>query len=184
MKKIPTILIATLIMSPWLPAQQAEKPPVFRDAATSQSLTPILREALANDPMSKLEKSEGKDPAQQNQPQNLIESSDLISFQGLTTLVPKRAIMQLPEKFKDRVNNHTPGNKVVGWLEFYAANRGWITAVEINRSQAGGNEALSEGLSLQLSKSQNMVVTVLDSGPISSMPYRGTEDIQEQKPKN
>ena len=180
MKKPPVSGLIVIAVWPLLHAQQEVKAPVFRDAATHQSLVPILREASGNDPMKKLEKSEGADPAKENQPQNLIESSDLISFQGLTTLVPKRAIMQLPEKFKDRINNHTPGNRVVGWLEFHAMNRGWITTVEISRSQAGGREALAEDLSEQLTKSKNMVVTVLDSGPISSMPYRGDEKQQQE----
>lgn len=180
MKRPPVIILAALAVFPLLPAQQEEGKRVFRDAATHESLVPILREATASDPMKDLEKSEGEDPSKENRPQNLIESSDLISFQGVTTLVPKRAIMMVPENFKDRINNHTPGNRVVGWLDFYAMNLGWITTVEISRGQAGGNEPLSEGLSEQLAKSKNMVVTVMESGPISSMPYRGDEDKKKE----
>ncbi|QTN32958.1 hypothetical protein HZ994_11700 [Akkermansiaceae bacterium] len=164
-------------------AGDGAKKPAFRDAATHEELSLQLRKADQEDPMKALLPSEGADPSVSNQPQNLLESSDLISFQGLTTLVPKRAIIKLPEAFKDRVNNPPPGNRVVGWLDFYALNRGWITVVEITRSQAGGNEALAEGLSDQLDKSKNMIVTVLDSGPISYMPYRGDAETKKEELK-
>lgn len=176
----PILCIAAMITT-FVHAEEAKKP-VFRDVATHESLTAKLREMNANDPMEALVKSEGADPSKQNQPLNLIDSSDLISFNGLTTLVPKRAIMQIPAIYKDRINNHVPGNRVVGWLDFYTANRGWITLVEITRSQAGGNEDLDEALAKQLSKSKNMIVCVLDSGPISYMPYRG-EDEEKEKSK-
>lgn len=180
MKKSPSTIICFAIFAAVSHAQEAAPKPVFRDVATHESLTQKLREADANDPMKALAKAEGKDPSKANQPQNLIESSDLISYQGLTTLVPKRAIMQIPAAYKDRVNNHVDGNRVVGWLDFYAANRGWITTVEISRAQAGGGEELPEELSDQLAKSKNMIVTVLAMGPISYQPYRGEETKKEE----
>lgn len=175
--KIPTApIFSILVLSAHMHAAEEAPEPVFRDVATHESLSQKLREMDAKDPMKELEKSEGADSSKENQPLNLIESSDLISYQGVTTLVPKRAIMQIPDKYKDRVNNHVPGNRVVGWLDFYSLNRGWITTVEISRSQAGGNEGFSEALAERLSKNKNMVVTVLDSGPISYLPYRGEEN--------
>jgi hypothetical protein len=172
MKRPKTILALMLITLLPLKAEESAKH-VFRDAATHDTLAHKLRAVEATDPMNAMEKAEGKDPSIENQPQNLIESSDLISFQGLTTLVPKRAIMKLPEQFKDRINNHQPGNRVVGWLDFYALNKGWITTVEISRKQAGGREDFDPALAEQLGKSKNMIVTVMASGPISYMPYRG-----------
>lgn len=177
MKRPPTIALLLIPLLP-LKAEEASKP-VFRDAATHDALVHKLRAVEAADPMKAMEKAEGEDPSVQNQPQNLLESSDLISFQGLTTLVPKRAIMKLPEQFKDRVNNHQPGNRVVGWLDFYALNQGWITTVEITREQAGGNKDLDPALTEQLGKSKNMIVTVMASGPISYMPYRGDEETKK-----
>ena len=170
--------IALAFFASFVHAEEAAKP-VFRDAATHEQISKIRQETQANDPMKSLGKSEGNDPSKENQPLNLVESSDVVSFQGLTTLVPKRAIIMLPDNFKDRINNHTPGNRVVGWLDFYAANRGWITTVEISRAQAGGRESLDEGLSAQLGKSKNMVVTVMDSGPISYLPYREEKEKDE-----
>lgn len=175
-KIVTTVWLSATLLSV---ADEGAKKPVFRDVATHEDLVLRLREAEQQDPMKNLAKSEGKDPSVENQPQNLLESSDLISFQGLTTLVPKRAIIKLPDAFKGRVNNPQPGNRVVGWLEFYSMNRGWITTVEITRAQAGGREDFAEGVSGQLDKSKNMVVAVLESGPISYLPYKG--EAEEKK---
>ena len=169
---IAILVSATLLQA----AEEASQKPVFRDAATHDDLVLKLRVNSQDDPMKVLGKSEGKDPYKENQPQNLLESSDLISFQGLTTLVPKRAIIKLPEEFKNRINNPPSGNRVVGWLDFYALNRGWITVVEITRKQAGGREDFAEGVSDQLDKSKNMIVAVFDSGPISYLPYKAEEE--------
>ncbi len=182
MRKLPVAILFIAACATPLHAEGEPAKPVFRVAATHESLSRKLQVLNANDPMKALEKSEGTDPSKENVPKNLIESSDLISYRGVTTLVPKRAIIQIPEKYKDRINNHTPGNRVVGWLDFYAMNRGWITTVEITRAQAGGGDRLSEGLTDQLSKSRNMIVTVLASGPISYMPYRGEDG--EEIPEN
>lgn len=181
MKIIPFSVIYLSALAATLHSQQQVETGAFRDVATHASLAQELRMVNASDPMKALEKSEGSDPSKENQPQNFIDSSDLISFQGLTTLVPKRAIIQIPEAFQSRVNNHMEGNRLVGWLEFYALNRGWITTVEITRAQAGGNEDLAESLTEHISKSKNMVVTVMDSGPISYMPYRGETQEKETK---
>lgn len=182
MKKSPVILVMVIAFISLLHGEESEaSKPVFRVAATHESLSQKLREQNADDPMKALEKSHGEDPSKANRPGNLIESSDLISYQGYTTLVPKRAIMQLPSKFQDRINNHKAGNRVVGWLDFYTLNRGWITTVEVSRAQAGGSEQLSESLSEQLSKSKNMIVTVMNSGPISYLPYRGDDKKEEEK---
>lgn len=173
MKFSSVTLLAALAVVPPVSAQEEIPKPVFRDVATHDALVSTFKEVSSTDPMKQMEKAQGTDPSKENQPQNLIESSDLISFRGVTTLVPKRAILQIPKKFEKRINNHVPGDRIVGWLDFYRMNRAWITTVEISRGQAGGNEALGEELSEQLAKSKNLVVTVLDSGPISSMPFRG-----------
>ncbi len=179
--KIPNLpilcLAASAVLTVSLNAEDGGKEKlVFRVAATHDSLSQKLRMQNAVDPMKALEKSEGVDPSTVNQPVSLLDSSDLISYGGITTIVPKRAIMQIPEKYKDRINSHVDGNTIVGWLDFYAKNRGWITTVEISRAQAAGREGFSEEFSEQLSKNTNLVITVLAAGPISFRPYVAEEN--------
>jgi hypothetical protein len=148
---------------------EAAKQPVMRDAATHESLARKLRWAEQNDPMKAMPKSEGEDPSKVNRPQDLLEQSDIISFNGLATLVPKRAILATPQDHRERLAMQ-PGAKIVGWADFFAANRGWITTVEVSRAQAEGNQALAEDLREKIGKSRNLVVATFLGGPISVLP--------------
>ena len=81
-----------------------------------------------------------------------------------------------PKQYEDRINNHVPGNKVVGWLEFYTLNRGWITTVEVSRVQAEGKEPLAEDITENLSKSRNLVIATYSTGPISILPLQEKDE--------
>jgi len=164
-------------------AEPGAKKSVFRDAETHDMIVKKLKATQNLDPIKKMQPSEGEDPSKKNIPKDLISSSDVISFNGVTTLVPKRAIMQVPENYKARLNNHTPGNKVIGWLDFFRLNRGWITTVEVTRAQAEGKEPLAEGVSEHLSKSQNLIVASYLTGPISMLPQKEKEEKETAEAK-
>ena len=172
MKAIASILV---LAAPLLTAQQpaaAGDPKVrFRDAATHEQLVRTMRKAAQIDPMSKLEPAKGEDPSKVNQPTDLLASSDVISFGGVATLVPKRAILSAPKGVKDRVGLQK-GVRIVGWMEFLALNRGWITTVEVSRVQAEGNKPIAEETLDRISKSSNLVVATLMGGPISVLPLK------------
>ena len=178
MKDKRITILALLALAGLSQAAPEPKKPVYRDAETHDLLVRKLRVNQKIDPMKALAPSEGEDPSKKNQPQNLIASSDVISFNGLTTLVPKRAIMKVPAYYEDRVNNHAPGNRVVGWLEFYTLNRGWITTVEVSRLQAEGKEPLAEDLTENLGKIRNMIVATYSTGPISMLPPKEKEEAE------
>ena len=146
-------------------------PQGFRDAATHEQLVLAMRKADEMDPMKKLPAAKGEDPSVVNRPKDLLSQSDFISFQGVMTLVPKRAILQIPKNYNDRVAI-VAGARVVGWAEFYAMNRGWITTVEISRIQAEGNQPLPDETHKQLTKSGNLVVATYMGGPISMLPLK------------
>lgn len=155
-----------------------EEKPTYRDAATHDKLVDKYQSAKKN-----LDSGEPKDllkgrtdPTKENRPKNLIESSDVIVFNGLTTLVPKGAILKLPERYSDRVgkDRHERTNRVVTWPEFYSRNRGWITTVEVTRALAHGEARFAEELIKQLRKSPNMVVSTLATGPIGMIPHKET----------
>lgn len=148
--------------------------PVMRDAATHGQLVAALRQADQSDPMKTLPVSQGADPSVLNRPKDLISQSDIISFRGIATLVPKRAILQIPKAYGDRVAMQ-PGTQIVGWADFFAINRGWITTVEVSRTQAEGNVALTEETHTQMTKSGNLVVATYLGGPISVLPLKQSE---------
>lgn len=142
----------------------------MRDAATHEQMAAALGKAQATDPMRHLPPSQGADPSKENQPQDIISRSDILCFNGLATLVPKAAILALPRSYADRIGIK-PGAKLVTWQEFYAVNRGWVTAQEVNLTQAQGKEPLPETLSVRLAKSTNIVVATMQGGPISKLQY-------------
>jgi hypothetical protein len=148
--------------------------PVMRDAATQEQLVAILRNEKLNDPMKKMEPAAGGDPSVVNRPRDLLSESDILCFDGIATLVPKRAILLSPQNLADRVG-FKPGSKILSWVDFYAKNRGWITTVEVSRTQAEGNLALPEETQKQMAKCGNLVVATYQGGPISVLPPKVPE---------
>ncbi len=165
------VLFATLCVPALATADSSPEKPRFRDAATHDQLALKLRKSQQTDPMRILPQANGEDPSKVNQPVNLLEQSDIISFGGLATLVPKRAILATPANHKDRLTMQA-GSRIVGWAEFYAQNRGWITTVEVSRVQAEGNLAIAEETRERIGKSMNLVVATYMGGPISVLPLK------------
>lgn len=172
MKTIPyTLLACAVVVLPTM-AQPAAAPTLqMRDAATHDELLLARRKAIQVDPMKHLAVATGEDPSKANQPTDILAASDIISFRGLATLVPKRAILQVPKTYAGYLKME-PGSRFVSWLDFYAANRGWVTTVEVSREQAEGNMPVAEETQKFLSKSRNLVVATFKGGPISVLPLK------------
>lgn len=182
--KIPPLYLIILMGIPEPMFGQTEaKKPVYRDAETHDIIVKKLAVTQQKNPMAKLGESKGEDPSVKNRPQDLISSSDIISFNGYTTLVPKHAIIQIPERYTSRINKHVSGHKVIGWFEFYKMNRGWITTVEITKEQAEGRKPLDEDLKESFTKSQNMIVATYSTGPISLLPLKKPKEENPKTPE-
>ena len=153
-------LVASLAHAETVPASP------MRDSVTREQLVAMYRQASQNDPMRKQVPTKGPDPSVVNQPKSLISQSDTLCFNGAVTLVPKRAILQIPKNFEDRLK-YVLGAKLMSWEEFYALNPGWITTVEVSRIQAEGNSPLAAETKKQLVKSKNLMIATYQGGPIS-----------------
>jgi hypothetical protein len=162
------LLLGTLATSAWSQGAPATR---MRDAATHEELALAYRKASQEDPMRNMQPAQGEDPSVVNRPKDIVSESDVICFGGMATLVPKRAILNLPPKMADRLK-FQPGCKLMGWAEFYENNRGWITTVEVSRVQAEGNKALPEEIVTRIGKSANLVVATYQAGPISVLPLK------------
>lgn len=150
---------------------------VFRDAATHES---ILEKAKgAENPVDQfkhLTPPPNPEHAQRENVSNLIDRSEIIHRGDLVTLVPKRAVLHLPESLKG-VRGKVLGKRLVTWPEFYRANRSWIETVEVNRAQAEGREPLSEELIKSFEKRTKAVVAVIrGGGPVSVLPLEIPEE--------
>lgn len=147
-------------------ASPAGTTPVMRDAATHEQLSQGLQQARLTDPMRTLKATTGGDPSLKAVPEDLIRHSDILCFNGLATLVPKRAILTTPGKLKDRLSMQA-NVKLVGWSEFFAVNRAWITTEEVTYAQAAGTEPMPEATNARIGKSINLVMATYLGGPIS-----------------
>lgn len=174
--KNPTLLFLLLVH----PLMGEQDKPAFRDAATNELLTTKYREVSKTNPMTdpktKFTETTGEDPSVKNKVGNLLDNSELITFNGNTTLVPKHAIIQIPETYKNRINNHKEGSKIISWAEFYSLNRGWISTLEVTFSQAKGEDPVNAEHLEVMKKSKNLIVAVLENGPISVLPLKTTAE--------
>ena len=144
----------------------------MRDAVTHEHLSQSLRTAQQKDPVRELGPAIGKvdeDPAVKNTSRDLIKDSTILCYRGFLTLVPKRAVLHLPEKLKDRFEAK-PNIQVQTWADFYVANRGWIRTIEVTREQAMGEVAMSEEIVKSFETSTSAIVATFKGGPISVLP--------------
>jgi hypothetical protein len=151
----------------------------MRDAPTRESMEQEMHELPFHDPAQDAASSDHdaghevithEDLAEISKPADLIATSDIISFNGHTTLVPKHAILAIPPRYRDRVGKHVAGHKIVIWSEFYVLNRGWIRTIEVTPDQAYGKVPLAENEQAVIKKAADLTVATYQGGPISVLP--------------
>jgi len=107
-------------------------------------------------------------------PTNLLDRSEFLSCNGLSTLVPKGSILHVPDNCQGRMKID-PGSKIVPWAEFFRLNRGWVTTMEVSRKQAEADEPLDEKALERISKNPRVVVATLSGGPITVLQKKEPE---------
>lgn len=150
----------------------------IRDAATHDQLSQKLRMEQQKDPIRDVGPPAGKvdsDPSVQTANRDLIKESTVLCYRGRLTLVPKEAVLHLPEKLKDRFEVK-PNIVVQSWSDFYRENRGWIRTVEVSREQAMGEVAIPEEIVEAYKLSTSAVIATFNGGPISVLPVKVTEE--------
>lgn len=152
----------------------------MRDVATHDQLAMAMKQSQQADPMKNLPASNAPD-ASLNLPKDLVSQSDFISSAGAATLVPKHAILKVPVSYADRIR-FQEGSRILSWTEFFAANRNWITTIEVTPEQASGKQALSKEASELVAKSSNLIVATHRGGPISVLAPKAPAETASIKP--
>ena len=178
MKRNPSTLLAALLLAAASVSMAEEM--VMRDAATHDQLAKAMQQSQQADPMKSLPTSSVPDPSL-NLPKDLVSQSDFICVSGMATLVPKHAILKVPAVYEGRTR-YQEGSRILNWTEFFAANRNWITVLEITPDQAAGKVPLSEELNTTISKSSNLIVATYKGGPISLLPKKAATETASVKP--
>ena len=152
----------------------------MRDVITHRELMAQQAASKEPPPLSAFEKAEGEDPAKGSRPQDILKSSDFLSYSGMATLIPKHALVYVPDLLKTRATIKD-GLKIVTWPDFHAKNRSWITTVEVTRQQAEGLEPLDEEKMESIRKTGDVIVATMKGSPISVLPLKTpTEEAEEE----
>lgn len=148
--------------------------PKMRDAATHDQLVEVTRKAAQEKTEPVFQPAQGEDPSTANRPADLISRSDILCYNGVATLVPKRAVLHIPKNMASRIGMQD-GAKIVTWPDFISANRGWITTSSVSRVQAEGNQPLAEATVKSFAKETRLVIAVYQDCPISVLPLKVVE---------
>ena len=129
--------------------------------------TKTLAELQAKDPMVRLiAPAAGEVKVARPDNQSIIRDSTILSDGTHWTIVPKRAVVHVPNSLTSRVEA-TPTGTLLPWLEFLTLNRGWITTTEVTVFQAAGADELPGERTAFWSAQDKLVVAVHQGGPIS-----------------
>jgi len=118
-------------------------------------------------PMTCLEKPAANEAAvARPNGQSIIKQSVILHDGNNWTLVPKGAVVFLPESMKNRVAAKPVGT-LLPFTDFLARNHAWITTDEVSIHQAAGTEPLPSGRVAFWTRQGKVVVSVHQGGPIS-----------------
>jgi hypothetical protein len=160
------------ILIPLTAAQTAPAParPPMRDVVTHDDIVEASRQSKEKNPPPVFKPLEGEDPSVVNRPKDLLARSDIFSYLGQATLVPKKSVLHFPKELESR-GGLKEESKFVPWIDFYAANRAWIRTVPVSRAQAEGREPMDEATVKSFAKEKRLVVATYQEGPISVNRY-------------
>jgi hypothetical protein len=167
--KIVLVAVAGILI-PLASAQEAASRKPMRDVPTHDDIVAAARVAKEKSPAPVFTPPEGEDPSVVNRPQDLLSRSDIFSYLGQATLVPKKAVLHFPKELESR-GGLKEESKFVAWIDFFAANRAWIRTVAVSRAQAEGREPMDEETVKSFAKEKRLVVATYQEGPISVNRY-------------
>lgn len=139
--------------------------------AGSPVLKPITPDALLKlqktSPMSQMQQpNAGEVAASRPQEQSILKDSIILHDGTSWTLVPKGAVVYIPDALKTRVDAKPVGD-LLSWADFLVKNRSWIITTDITFDQAAGNLPIPAERAKFWPKQDKIVVAVHQSGPIS-----------------
>lgn len=126
-----------------------------------------LAEKQQNDSLSDLsqtEKSEAR--VTRSTSQSIIAQSEILHDGEHWTLVPKGAVLFVPEKKSQNVGARPVGT-LLQWSDFLAKNPAWISTHETSYAQASGDTPLPEKTVKHWAQQDRIVIAVHHGGPIS-----------------
>lgn len=136
----------------------------IRDRIDPETLR--ARQGQAN-PFAALTRPEPTEtPTRKAEPRGVVGRSILLSNGKSWTLVPPGSVIHVPENLAHHIVE-APTGELLGWREFLARNRGWLSTEDVDPAVAAGTRPLPEATATALSKRGTVVVAVHQGGAIS-----------------
>lgn len=153
----------------------------MRERITDEQLKELRKDAPAPFEKTKAKAIE-KPPAAVKA--NIYQISDILVDGSFHTVVPKGAILSVPESLADRLST-TPAGKFQFWPDFYARNKNWIKLQEVEVDVAKGKVPLPEGVIKMMATEPKMVIAVYKGNLITVLEAPSAEDpgakVEEKK---
>ncbi len=106
---------------------------------------------------------------------DIYQISDILADGSSHTVVPKGAILSVPESLADRLVT-SPAGKFQFWPDFYARNKNWIKLQEVEVDVAKGKVPLPEGVIKMMATEPKMVIAVYKGNLITVLEAPAADD--------
>ena len=97
---------------------------------------------------------------------DLEKNSEFVAFEGAVTLVPKGAILHVPDRYRANVVTAMTG-KFMLWNEFSAKYRGVVSAFEVSIAEASGQAEIKPERLEAARKTGVILVATIQQNPVS-----------------
>ncbi len=149
-----------------------------RDSITDDELAAIKSKHVIEYDSFFTPTDEAKSP-----PRSDLYADSIILSDGVNhTLLPKRSLVFVPERYQRRVVD-APVGKLILWPTFNKINSSWLRVQEVSLPIAKGEEPLADGIRRQLESGFQVVVSTYKQSPISVMPLKEPSEVEGEENK-
>lgn len=106
---------------------------------------------------------------------DIYQISDVLVDGGFHTVIPKGAVLSVPESLTNRIASKAEG-KFQFWPEFYERNKAWIRLQEVEVDVALGKVPLPESVVKMLGTESKMVIASFKGNPITVLEAPADKD--------
>jgi hypothetical protein len=141
----------------------------MKEAPTKESVAEARKQAADSGQQSKmLKKTDGKVEFKRK-PRSLLGGSVILTDANGWTMVPKGALLAVPEKYASKVGGK-PNGKLVPWKEFQQRNRAWLSVCPVKAEMVSGEKPLKPEFFERYVKSRQVVVSTYQMSPVAISP--------------
>ncbi|MEM9081339.1 MAG: hypothetical protein AAGC74_11680 [Verrucomicrobiota bacterium] len=152
--------------------EETQEKRVIRDLVSRAELEE--RRAKRSEAYARFEKAKEHSGMRHPSQASLIERSIILTSGSHWTIVPKGAVILVPERYEGRVDVARSG-QLMKFPDFLRVNRGWLSSYEVTLEQARGNEGFEDEVRQALEAAGRVVVATRHGGPITILEGKRKE---------